>query len=583
MRKSILFVLVSLLLVGAVSAFVDVPYSFNEKNVDVVAVDCLNSDCSSARAFSGSFPDGSSTTDGSLTVRYPSSLASSFGYGLIYLSHGFLPKGYKASWNNNGHDDILSSQPFSIDFGRKPSCRAQVDNFEVLNVAKPNIPLVISFDASLDADVHSAFSLTKSLAYIPDDKKQEFYGVDTLVHLKILSEGGQLVHSEDVSLTASVKRALLVDSSQRVEFSWTPKIVGKYTVILSTDVVDDQCTAKEFVVVSKDLSVLGGEPKNACYTLLNSVDFSKKEFVEGEKASFSFTSLSVRADDSGSRVSLPSDVSYEMKSPNGKIVSTVLSVGASSGFVRSVVEFLALERGVYSVRLSGSPHGGSGSSSCDGLSVLSESLSNSVLVVKDQKFDVRFQIVDAMPGAHVAGGKVVISGKSLLTSDNGRTVISDLSSGKYSYVVSKNGYDSLFGTVSVDDFDRDLFLSLVPSDGVGTAVRAPVVPDRAFSDIFIDSANTMNEFSLSAGSSMNTNVVLSNRGSKDASVKVVAYSLTLPAISSSKSVVVSANSVSSVSLSWNVPSSSRDGKHWYAVVVWNDDASVKAHRFVVLG
>ena len=581
--RFVVFVFVSLLLFGAVSAFVDMPYTFNQQDVDVVAVDCLNSDCSSTRAFSGSFPDGSSTSDGSLVVRFPSSLSSNFGYGLVYLSSGFLPKGSRASWNNNGHDDILSAQPFSIDFEKKLSCRSQIDNFEVLNVAEPNVPLSISFDASLDADVHSAFSLTKALAFIPANKKQEFYGVDTIVHLKVLSAGGQLVHSEDRKLIASEGKALIVDSSQRVDFSWTPEIVGKYTVVLSTEVVDNQCTSKDSVSISKELSVLVSAPKNACYTLLNSVDFSRKEFVEGDKASFSFMSLSSHADDSGARSALPSKVSYTIKSPSNKVTSGSILVAASSGFVKSVVNFLALERGVYSVVLSGSPVGGSGSSSCAGLPILSESLSNSVLVVKDQKFDVRFQIVDAITGAYVSNAKIVINGKSLLTGVNGKVSVLDLSAGKYSYTISKNGYDSLSGSVEVQDFDRDLFLSLVPSDGVGTAVRAPVVPDRTFSDIFIDSVRTVNEFSLSAGDSLSTNVVLSNRGSKDATLKVVAYSLSLPAISSSKSVVVSANSVSSVSLSWNVPSSSRDGKHWYAVVVWNDDASVKAHRFVVLG
>ncbi len=600
MRK-LFFVLLLLFTVGAVSAAVDVPYSFNVNNVDVVAVDCLSSDCSSARAFSGSFPSGSSTSDGSLTVRFPDSLATIYGYGVLYFAKGFLPKAYVASWNNNGHSDVLTSQPFSIDFEKKPVCNAHVDNFEVVDVSEPNIPLRISMDASLDADVHSAFSLTKALAFIPSDKKQEFYGVDTVVSLKVLDEGKQLVYSAEEKLFSDRNKALLVDSSQRVEFFWTPKKAGKFTILISTRVVDDQCVASEDSKVSKELSVLSSSPKNACYTLLNSADFSKKEFVEGERASFSFTALSSRADENGVISSLPSDVSYTIRSPSGKIVDGSLRVpaSASSSPLKRSVEFLASERGAYSVSLIGTPSASSAataptsssssssSSECSGLSILSESLAGSVLVVKDKKFDVKFQIVNAVGGSHVSGANILVNGqslglngKTLITGSDGRIVFSDISPGRYSYTISRDGFESLSGFVNVQDFDIDVFLSLVPVSGGKTAVSVPSIPDKRFSDLFIEQARTKDEFSLSPGDSLITNVVITNDGSGDETVRVVAYSLSLPAISSSRTVTVPGRGSEAVQLSWKVPVSAGSGKHWYNVAVWSDDASTNAHRFV---
>ncbi|MBI4139360.1 hypothetical protein HY483_00170 [Candidatus Woesearchaeota archaeon] len=595
MRK-LFFVLLLLFTVGVVSASVDVPYSFNVDNVDVVAVDCFNGDCSSARDFSGSFPGGSATSDGSLTVRFPDSLATSYGYGILYFAKGFLPKAYVASWNNNGHSDVLTSQPFSIDFEKKPVCNAHVDNFEVVDVSEPNIPLRIFMDASLDADVHSAFSLTKALAFIPSDKKQEFYGVDTVVSLKVLDEGKQLVYSSEKKLSADNNNALLVDSSQRIEFSWTPKNVGKYTILVSTRVVDDQCVASEDSKVSKELSVLSSSPKNVCYSLLNSADFSKKEFVEGEKASFSFTALSSRADENGVISPLQSDVSYVIRSPSGKIVDGSLRVPASSTPLKRSVEFLASEKGVYSVSLIGTPWtsssttsssaSSSSTSECSGLSVLSESLAGSVLVVKDKKFDVNFQVVNAVSGSHVNNARVLINGfgvngKTLSTGSDGRAVFSDLSPGKYSYTISSDGFESLSGFVNVQDFDLDIFLSLVPvGGGKKIIVDVPSIPAKRFSNLFIEQARTKDEFSLSSGDSLITNVVITNDGSRDETVRVVAYSLSLPAISSSRTVTVPGRGSETVQLSWKVPESAGSGKHWYNVAVWSDVASTNAHRFV---
>ena len=155
MRKQLLFVLAMVLLVGAVSAFVDVPYTFTQDNVDVVAVNCLNADCSSVAPFSGSFPNGASTTDGTIKIQYPSSLATANGYGVLYFAKGYLPMAYKASWNNNGYSDVLTASPLSISFDKKSSCTAHVDNYKVSTDAYENVPLIVALDASMDADVHS--------------------------------------------------------------------------------------------------------------------------------------------------------------------------------------------------------------------------------------------------------------------------------------------------------------------------------------------------------------------------------------------------------------------------------------------
>ena len=82
--KSLFFsILLSVLLASAAQAFVDVTYNVNTINVRALAYNCQDASCSQVSSFSGTFPNGQPTSNGQLTVRYPSTLASSQGYALF--------------------------------------------------------------------------------------------------------------------------------------------------------------------------------------------------------------------------------------------------------------------------------------------------------------------------------------------------------------------------------------------------------------------------------------------------------------------------------------------------------------------
>ena len=84
MRKAIslwpLAICLLILLAGAASALVDVNYNFNTNDVYVEAYNCANAECSQVTPFSGSFPNGKHTTNGQITIEYPSTLATTNGY-----------------------------------------------------------------------------------------------------------------------------------------------------------------------------------------------------------------------------------------------------------------------------------------------------------------------------------------------------------------------------------------------------------------------------------------------------------------------------------------------------------------------
>lgn len=86
---SVLLLVIFVVSALSVSALVDVTYHFNTFNpVSVEAYNCLDSDCNAVGAFSGSFPNGQTTTNGQLPVRFPSTLVTPHGYALFYVSKG---------------------------------------------------------------------------------------------------------------------------------------------------------------------------------------------------------------------------------------------------------------------------------------------------------------------------------------------------------------------------------------------------------------------------------------------------------------------------------------------------------------
>ncbi|MEK6857237.1 MAG: hypothetical protein AABX39_01480, partial [Nanoarchaeota archaeon] len=95
---TILLAALFLLLAAPANAVVDLTLNFdNAQNAKVEAFNCANADCSSVTPFSGSFPNGDTTTNGQVTIRFPSTLASSNGYAVYAVSPSFLPKVTKAT------------------------------------------------------------------------------------------------------------------------------------------------------------------------------------------------------------------------------------------------------------------------------------------------------------------------------------------------------------------------------------------------------------------------------------------------------------------------------------------------------
>lgn len=243
--KQIIYLSVLILLSISVYASVDVTYSFDQQNVAVVAVDCLNADCSSIRQFSGQIIKGPAVTDGLVIVRYPDSLATQFGYAEFFTSAGFRPLVGKHDWHSFGQSGIGTAQESSV-FSKMPNvCHASVSQLLINSAVPPNQPIVINTAAQLDTTTAGAFQLLNTgVSHIPQSLLQEYWGADTVVRLEILN-GIQIINSQQKDFAASTNNAIIANSVVPVSFTFTPDTTGSFVARVTASVVDSQCASQE--------------------------------------------------------------------------------------------------------------------------------------------------------------------------------------------------------------------------------------------------------------------------------------------------------------------------------------------------
>lgn len=274
MKKILLIPILVLFLLTFVNADVQRTFYFkdtqgnNLENVNYVIYTCLDSSCSQVKIpdFTGAQNFGNSNNyppnnDG--VIVYPTELETQYGYALYFYKDGYLPMEYFDDDRGNGY--VQST----INFQKKEQCSAPIDHIEVLNDVRPNIPLVIKVPASLDADTYSGFqSNPNTPAFIPPEYN-DFYSVKTKVTLKIYKGNdpnttlSPLIYKEEKILN------IFMDSSQSVEFTWTPTQENDYIALITTDVIDNKCSSSKQQTATAEFKVHEEVPKDACYTIVN--------------------------------------------------------------------------------------------------------------------------------------------------------------------------------------------------------------------------------------------------------------------------------------------------------------------------
>ena len=278
--KQILALLACIIMSMSVHAAVDVTYSFDQQNVQVLAFDCLDANCGSTMPFSGSIIKGPNVNDGSVILRYPDSLATEFGYAEFFVASGFRPLVGKHNWNTQGLPGIAATTQ-SASFTKMPNtCRATVSQLSLINTVEPHKPLTIDTAARLDAATASAFKILETgVDVVPQDLLQEFWGADTVVKLEVLN-GATVINAQEKSFTAANNNAIIADTAVPVTFTFVPEAEGSFVAKVTATVVDNQCASQEDQFAQSSFAV--ATPQSQFYSILNSLSVNKTQPNVGE-------------------------------------------------------------------------------------------------------------------------------------------------------------------------------------------------------------------------------------------------------------------------------------------------------------
>ncbi|MAF34291.1 hypothetical protein CMO91_00425 [Candidatus Woesearchaeota archaeon] len=449
MRNTIALAIAVLLVLPTVSAIADITYEFNVNNIEVEAYDCLDAKCKNVRGFSGSFPNGQTTNNGKLLVRYPSTLATQYGYAMYYFSPNYLVFEGKATWHTFG-DGGTATAKAPVTMTRKAVCRAQIDNFEVINDAYANVPVVIDVAASMDADTHSAFGLVNNnIDYIPPHRKAQYYSVDTEVTLIVEDPNNR--ESRQVK-TYNGNNAIFADTKVKTKFTYTPTKTGRHEATIRAKVIDSQCASQQTQNSKKNFKVLPALPRNECYTLVNNL-----RAEPGPTTSIFVSKISNYAtnfppnDPRYQLIPVRTELEYTIDLADGSDVDrdTLLAANPNSRDPVTHKEVFTLPPGSHKVTVQGA----SLSPLCNKRSP--ETVSTTFFVPPAPTFSVSFTVLDN-EGNKVNGAEVSLSGRKQSTV-NGVTVFTKLAPSTYTYAIT-HAKGKAKGQVQVN---TDKFLTVV--------------------------------------------------------------------------------------------------------------------------
>ncbi len=361
MKKLLLIPILFVFLISLASAQVIMTYEFQNKdgnkldNVNFLAYTCNDASCSSVT------PHANGNTNANdpnydIKVWYPTNLPTQYGYAVYAFKQGYLGKeAFKSVYGNGESTELVTLE-------KKAQCSAPIDHIEVLNDVRPNIPLIIKVPASLDADTYSALhSNSNTPAFIPAEYR-DFYSAETKVTLWIYKKSNLNISTYEYKESKTLN--IFMDSSQSVEFTWTPTLEDDYVAFITTDVVDSKCSSSKTNTASAEFKVHENVPQNACYTILNRPGTSNPIDAEvGELITITGDKSSYYIDNYQNTEPVKDKVKLTVKDSSGKVAYTYTYY-----YLKNTKEFSFTwtpnKAGDYTIRVEGMPE----DPKCNGIS-----------------------------------------------------------------------------------------------------------------------------------------------------------------------------------------------------------------------
>lgn len=418
-------------------------------NVRYLVYECADANCNFVvqKVF-----DLNSGSKNYVSYEYPS---TAFKYYASYIFKGCY-LAWEDTYTNEG-DGWVSEWTYKI--GKKDVCSSEINSFSVTNTNYANEPVVINMQANLDATTRSAFSSPSTPPYwYPYSGFEDYYSAETRVTLEIRDSNNNVVH------TATRNLNLKIDSSENVQFTWTPTTEGTYTAQITTTVTDCQCASSVPKTTSKTFNVFAARPTDECYTILNNLNA-----VQGTNfVTIDFDKISNYADIIHAKTPVPTRIVYEIKDSSGNIVySNNILVSANSDTTNPQnieLNWTPVQSGDYDLRVTGVAE----SSLCAGKTNPQDTISlgfwTTLPPIIAQNYTITFNVRDLLDNA-VSGATVNLNGITALTDSSGLAQII-INSGNYHWIVSKSGYQTSNGTISVNANQTiDVSLLLAPVCG----------------------------------------------------------------------------------------------------------------------
>jgi hypothetical protein len=461
MKNKKIFALIFLLLISAASVyaltgvkqtdnFYDASTLQPVTNVQEILYTCSNSAC----ATQGSLVRNSNTgTSNSLTFEYPYNPSSTSSnpdyYSHFSFAQCYLPKEYKEQvW---GYGAEVS---YDYHMQKATSCRSPVDSFSVTNENYANEPVVINITTDFEAEAHSAFT-DKELLWFPAGY-EDYYSVETKVILEIFDDENNLVYTESKNLN------ILMDTSQKVSFEWTPTEKGSYIATVKTVITDCQCASSSESYSEKEFVVWEARPSDECYTLINNLKAVPAFGKQGTETTITFDKISNYADNFYNKLPIKTAVTYEITKDNATVYSKDVVLDANPDSVNKnnfSFNWTSDSGGNYVIKVSGTGD----NVLCSGKTNPADTAILGYFVDATEKYTAAFAVMDADTGNPLQDAEVEIASQDGFTDSAGKTYFM-LNAGNYDWEISKTGYLEKTGSVKLDsDKTIEVYLNKIPA------------------------------------------------------------------------------------------------------------------------
>jgi len=414
-------------------------YGQNLNNVRFLLYQCNDNNCASVNQVYNL----NSGSNNYVSYQYPSTVRS---YYAIYMyKECQLP--WEDSYENWGDGGSFS---YTYQIEKADSCRSPIDDFSVTNSVYPNEPVVINVEVDLEAVAHSAFRRPSGPPIFYPGGFDDYYSAETVVTLTITRDG-QTVDTQTRNLN------LYMDTTQQLEFTYTPTEPGEYKAIVATEVTDCQCESNAPASAERWFTVWEERPEDACYTIVQDLIARPVFPVEGDQMTFTYDKISNFQDGDYQKTAVPTEVTYTIRDDNqNNVFRDVLTIPANANpddyFPYSFT--WTAEAGAHSVRVDGIAD----SNLCNGLENPVDTAILNIWVDGIPEYDVTFHVFDTWDGQNLQNANVQFEQQTGSTNSVGRVTF-DAPEGQYSWSVSRSGYIPQSGSVYIDS-DRTIEVGL---------------------------------------------------------------------------------------------------------------------------